>query len=996
MIKNKPRLIFVLFVAAFTLSGLLFSSVLNAQADSNQLGPYTEIKLPLADLPDLNEGLVYHPVLDVETLSLVEGGQRAYEQSGVNIQVLYVLKDPRDVPIARFATRSDGGVRLPNEKLANKDLITINVYVRVDGPQIREDNDPVATDPILTSDHAELSWPALYVVPLSFEHKGVSAYPCAPVEYADGTFPYKLPAEIDGGDAVGADGLYDPSAYAPPTPWYYSEDPLLRHGDVREGWISCLAPNLPLEQLQVYYRDAFIPETKIVYADEDRLSYEQFPVISDLELIGLTNADLPQTVGECEEMDYCLLDGVADLLPCEYRALEEGLEQGICATGKLEITFVDGQPVVSSEMPDPEAEVTKVRVFYTREYKDLVQQSYLLWNYTVNRSYPVSVIRLDDIPLSFLDDNDNIIKDTGSVVFHDPVIDYVAAGVVETRLGYYGGSYEEPTNAFAFFSRAVIEPDRLTREELEGYRLLGIGAQIDALFEHEGSTLYGTSKDFVFNDYFVQSSDPLEGIIYTSIGQGVEPYNQRSYGPLEPGKAMINIYPLYDEYWSYGSIHGFHPVDVISIFTPSLVSSTDMCDVVECQEVSDPKNEAEPPRTVPVMCLGEWSNNFIIDGVELVPAMYLIGEAWGLGEHSSYIHVDFEGRDENTKVLLYDGRLIGGAAPWWVNSRSYRDALYGRIRGNVLDLETGSYLYNDAYVVHYYERVNQNDLSQGYFTPGGKYGSPGELLFNMGWMGDIVDQKVLIFGSINNQYDSRAEVLTDRNTGFIFQDEGPIWISECSRQVISALTDQELYTQSNVVFASEEEGDEHIMVGLLQGMDYPKYLPVLTGEVVPFREYSDPVSFGNYKISANQIKIIPGKTDVPTVYVESEDRYYPAEEMPNFNNRMFFSRVGAVVIPPDTTLVRVKLSFDYIDNDNDPLSRCSLDYRSFNLAYPGYLPIQGVGDRRHPERWPCDNKDYSNWITFLFPSLDIELDKLQLSVITDARDPWTFMSLSEN
>ena len=112
---------------------------------------------------------------------------------------------------------------------------------------------------------------------------------------------------------------------------------------------------------------------------------------------------------------------------------------------------------------------------------------------------------------------------------------------------------------------------------------------------------------------------------------------------------------------------------------------------------------------------------------------------------------------------------------------------------------------------------------------------------------------------------------------------------------------------------------------------------------------------------------------------------------------MFFQRVGAIAIPPGTSLVRVKISVDFIDNGDQFATRCSLSQESFQLVYPGYLPITGIADRRHPEVFPCDNQDYSTWITFLFPSLDVDMDTMLLSLRTDiGNDPWFLMRLTDN
>ncbi|MGB2963924.1 MAG: hypothetical protein WBB69_08060, partial [Anaerolineales bacterium] len=529
--------------------------------------------------------------------------------------------------------------------------------------------------------------------------------------------------------------------------------------------------------------------------------------------------------------------------------------------------------------------------------------------------------------------------------------------------------------------------DNLSREDVKGYQLSVIGVQIDTLVEHEGVVLSAENRELFINDQLLQPSDPFEGIIYSGIGgksvdeeleEEFSHLRHRAYGYMHPGTALIGIFPVYDELSSGGPSSSFHPVNVISIFEPNLIAETNMCDVVDCLQVSDPRDEKTPPRTVPVMCVGEWANNFIIDGADLVPVMYHIGEAWGLGRDPGYLHTGIDADwFENSKVLLYGGRVMGGAAPWWLYGTN-QEGQFGSIIGHIVDLETGITLDNRAYVTHYYGRVDKNDLSQGYFAP-----ADWTPLSNKGWIVDIADEKVLVFGEINPYDDIKFEVLNDSNTGFLFYEEGPIWVTECQHKLISNLTDVELYTQTNTAVASTTEGDEHRIKELLPGMDYPPSLPVIREEALLLGEYTDPVSRdGNYRVAVKQINIVPGKPDIPIVYVESEDKYYPAEINPNFNNEVFFQRSGAVVIPPDTSYVRVKVSVDFIDNGDRFATSCSLAAKSFQLVYPGYLPITGIGDRRRDAMWPCDNKDYSTWITYLFPSLDVDLDKLLFSVRT--------------
>ena len=268
MIKNKARFVFVLALAAGALSGLLLSPVRSARADSYIIGPYTEILLPLEDLPALNEALAFHPVID------------QYE-SGATLQIMYVLEDPRDVPLARYAYYDgDFGVIAPNDlpvssadipeyqermdEIAASNPKTINVYIRVNAPANQS-----VPDPLFEDLKQRVNEGGGYGIPYDPNRPAILVYfpgrtgrplTCAVPEYNDGPEPYQLPPGINGGDAVGSDGLYDPKAFAPPQPWYDVQDPMLDPGEVREGWISCLAPDMPTENILIRAIYSYSPE----------------------------------------------------------------------------------------------------------------------------------------------------------------------------------------------------------------------------------------------------------------------------------------------------------------------------------------------------------------------------------------------------------------------------------------------------------------------------------------------------------------------------------------------------------------------------------------------------------------------------------------------------------------------------------------------------------------------------------------------------------------
>lgn len=75
----------------------------NAKAGEGvSISPYTEIRLPLEDLEVPNAELTFNPEID-------------QYPSGASLQILYVLEDPRKVPLARFAyhSQANNGVMAP-------------------------------------------------------------------------------------------------------------------------------------------------------------------------------------------------------------------------------------------------------------------------------------------------------------------------------------------------------------------------------------------------------------------------------------------------------------------------------------------------------------------------------------------------------------------------------------------------------------------------------------------------------------------------------------------------------------------------------------------------------------------------------------------------------------------------------------------------------------------------------------------------------------------
>ncbi|HDN04550.1 MAG TPA: hypothetical protein ENF27_01265, partial [Chloroflexi bacterium] len=198
--NNKSYWIALILIMAMASCGFFH------QAKAGQdppVGLYTVINLPLEDLPQYSPGFFYNPKI-------------AEYSSGASLQVLYVLKDPRDVPLMRYGywDRARSLAVGPNDKILGDtdysetlgaildlDPITINVYVRVWAP-----DNASSPDPLFWGDE----WgerPSLVVAGDGLDMNqfgGTYGLSCAVPEYATGQNPYPamLDAGIAGGDAV--------------------------------------------------------------------------------------------------------------------------------------------------------------------------------------------------------------------------------------------------------------------------------------------------------------------------------------------------------------------------------------------------------------------------------------------------------------------------------------------------------------------------------------------------------------------------------------------------------------------------------------------------------------------------------------------------------------------------------------------------------------------------------------------------------------------------
>ena len=294
------RFMLPVFVAAALLSPLYArahaASGLQREAfDLAPIGPYTRIELPLEIIP---QQAANHPAYT------------GYDR-GTQVQVLAVFEDPRQIPLARFGyydeargqavTPSEGWVHSAGgyAPAGGDGFITLDVYVRVTAPGGARVHDPIFGNYYAgkTGSPAGM-WPPLYVMTGGYTRGPGGEYVCALPEYAAGVRPYELSPDVEGGGAVTREGLYDPAAYAPPEPWYDSNAGNLDPGEVREGWLLCLAPAAALADQELQWNE-YTRDGQDVIVD----------FASAWQMADVTGMASDGFVGNNIQLRYAMLDG---------------------------------------------------------------------------------------------------------------------------------------------------------------------------------------------------------------------------------------------------------------------------------------------------------------------------------------------------------------------------------------------------------------------------------------------------------------------------------------------------------------------------------------------------------------------------------------------------------------------------------------------------------------------------------------------------------------
>ncbi len=230
---------------------VLVVSVPGFAQDSTPMGPKDVAEIPIESVPDWASEGVVNPVSRFK---------------GADIQILAVLKDPRDVPVDRFlyALTDDGEVI--EHPLANKirdrfpsgNGAAVAVYVRVTADEITEDEyavfDPFFIDTIEFQERngwIDAPWRAIGV---AFTEDPQLVLPCLE--------PMTIEEGVRAFDAPDTGARISPDEFLPPRPHYEVVDQTSVYSkvqgemdseEVREGWMLCLAPEVPVDQIRVVY-----------------------------------------------------------------------------------------------------------------------------------------------------------------------------------------------------------------------------------------------------------------------------------------------------------------------------------------------------------------------------------------------------------------------------------------------------------------------------------------------------------------------------------------------------------------------------------------------------------------------------------------------------------------------------------------------------------------------------------------------------------------------
>jgi hypothetical protein len=303
---SMRRAALAVFLGALALGMLAPSGPVVAQAGS--MGPQDVAVIPIESVPAW----------------VSEGVMRWIPEEGEGgLEVLAVVRDPRDVPVDRFlyALTEEGEVMAHpqaeaiRQSLAEDGHSAVAAYVRVTAPaEVCADcyeGDPFHVDSL----ESMSQYPASSSVPwnnlgVAYEAEGVTALPCLePMTIGEGVRPFRAPV-------TGA--TMRPDEYQPPAPQYVvkdnRQDPDLlpgemAAGEVREGWVLCLAPDVPADEVRLVRGPRFAPDGSVstdtlpVWVPYEEMAVGEWYLLEDRQVVAWNEGGTPQRGGEPVHLD---------------------------------------------------------------------------------------------------------------------------------------------------------------------------------------------------------------------------------------------------------------------------------------------------------------------------------------------------------------------------------------------------------------------------------------------------------------------------------------------------------------------------------------------------------------------------------------------------------------------------------------------------------------------------------------------------------------------
>lgn len=297
-------------------------------------------------------------VIPIESVPawLSEGVVRPVDRAGdTSIEVLAVLRDPRDVPVDRFLyALTERGELIVHplaeqirERFATEGHSAVAVYLRVTSDEDIADGATVV-DPFLVQglelqerfDWFTAPWAVMGVMDVGSGRNGM-ALPCRePMTLGGLGMTFTTP---DTGQRL------TPDTYLPPRPWYevVDRDPdpnitrySLERGEVREGWILCLAPDVPIEHVRVvsagnlFRSSGPLGQGRTLWAHLDELPMGGWQLLEEVEVVGWKEGPGAGTTGEPARLDQQVVHrgdvwvSIAQALRYLYPGAQDGGQPG--------------------------------------------------------------------------------------------------------------------------------------------------------------------------------------------------------------------------------------------------------------------------------------------------------------------------------------------------------------------------------------------------------------------------------------------------------------------------------------------------------------------------------------------------------------------------------------------------------------------------------------------------------------------------------------------